>query len=55
MRDHVDYFVFGHRHIKIDEEIGSGSKLFILGNWFNKPVYLEVSGKKVQLKDFPYH
>ena len=52
---HIDYFVFGHRHIKIDEAIGSGSQLFILGNWFNKPAYLEVSGKEVQLKDFPYH
>jgi UDP-2,3-diacylglucosamine hydrolase len=51
----VDYFVFGHRHILIDEAIGSGSRLFILGNWFNKPAYLEIDGENVELKDFPYH
>ncbi len=54
--NNIDYFVFGHRHIALDHEIGKKSRLFILGNWFNAPSYLKLSGEKIELIDFSsYH
>lgn len=50
----TDYFIFGHRHIALDHEVGNNSRVFILGNWFNKVVYLEFDGSEARLKPYPY-
>lgn len=52
--EEVDFFIFGHRHIALDHEIGARSRIFILGNWFNDPVYLSWDGNNLILKKFPY-
>ncbi|MDE7153058.1 MAG: UDP-2,3-diacylglucosamine diphosphatase [Muribaculaceae bacterium] len=37
---HVDYFIFGHRHILVDEEVKSaGARVVILGDWIKKFTY----------------
>lgn len=53
-KNHIDYFIFGHRHIALDYPIGEKSRVFILGNWFNAPVYAEWDGSNVRMVDFPY-
>ena len=54
-KEDIDCFVFGHRHIMLDYHLGEKSRVFILGNWFNAPSYLKLSGKDLNLKHFPYH
>jgi UDP-2,3-diacylglucosamine hydrolase len=48
----VDYFIFGHRHFLLETEIGSGTKLFYLGEWFNFFSYAVFNGETVELKNF---
>jgi len=52
----VDFFIFGHRHIAYEYELGErGSRIFFLGNWFNAPYYVSWDGDKAELKEFSYH
>ncbi len=51
-KENIDYFIFGHRHIALDHEIGNKSRLFMLGNWFDEPSYLKVSGEELELISF---
>jgi UDP-2,3-diacylglucosamine hydrolase len=51
--DRIDFFIFGHRHIKLDYRV-ENSRIFILGNWFNAPCFLEWNGEKAELRDFIY-
>ncbi len=55
-QEECDYFIFGHRHIALDHKIGEKSRVFILGNWFNEPVYVEFEGgTSPELRPYPYH
>ncbi len=47
---HIDYFVFGHRHLALEFQIAPESRLFMLGNWFNDIAYGEFDGKEFHLK-----
>lgn len=52
----VDYFIFGHRHISFEYDLGSGGpKIFFLGNWFNAPCYVSWDGKEAILNNFSYY
>jgi len=51
-KEHVDYFIFGHRHVMMDEQLNQKSRLFILGEWINYFSYAVFEGKKLQLKQF---
>jgi UDP-2,3-diacylglucosamine hydrolase len=35
-KEHFDYYVFGHRHLIINEPIASNSRLIVLGDWIRK-------------------
>jgi UDP-2,3-diacylglucosamine hydrolase len=48
----VDYFIFGHRHIFQETEIGSGTKVIFLGEWFNFFSYAVFDGETTELKKF---
>jgi UDP-2,3-diacylglucosamine hydrolase len=51
----VDYFIFGHRHIRLEYDAGgTGTKIFFLGNWFNAPCYVSWDGKKAVMHDLSY-
>lgn len=54
-KEEIDYFIFGHRHIPLDNPIGEKSRILILGNWFNAPVYAEWNGSGLRMNSFPYH
>lgn len=47
---HYDYFVFGHRHLPLEIEVGKNSKYINLGEWINYYTYLELSDTSVILK-----
>jgi UDP-2,3-diacylglucosamine hydrolase len=48
----IDYFIFGHRHILLEEEIKPDVKVFMLGEWFNFFSYAVFDGNKVELKKY---
>lgn len=45
-KEHFDYFVFGHRHIKLNEALSNNSRLIILGDWIKKFSYGIFDGKE---------
>jgi UDP-2,3-diacylglucosamine hydrolase len=48
---HRDYFVFGHRHLPLEIEIGD-STYINLGDWIQYFTYLEFDGTDPQLKNY---
>lgn len=47
---HADYFIFGHRHIIADHEIGNNSRLIILGDGFRLLTYGDWDGSTFSIK-----
>ncbi|MBR6492613.1 MAG: UDP-2,3-diacylglucosamine diphosphatase [Paludibacteraceae bacterium] len=41
-RNHRDYYIFGHRHIELDLQIASGSRVLILGDCFRDFTYAKL-------------
>lgn len=40
---HIDYYIFGHRHIELDLELASGARVIILGDCFRQWTYASLS------------
>ena len=36
---HLDYYIFGHRHIELDLELATGARVVILGDCFRQWTY----------------
>ena len=51
-KQHVDYFLFGHRHIVLELPIGEGSKFINLGDWVKYFTYAEFDGNTFEIKYF---
>ena len=49
---HIDYFIFGHRHILMDMEIAQNSKLVVLGDWIYHFSYAVWDGNELILRNF---
>src|SRR5690606_30083090 len=49
---HRDYFVFGHRHLPLQIDLGSNSKYFNLGDWINYFTYGVFDGDTMELKTY---
>ena len=49
---HFDYFIFGHRHLPMEINVGPNSTYFNLGDWINHFTYGVFDGKKFELKEF---
>ncbi|PVW15224.1 UDP-2,3-diacylglucosamine diphosphatase [Marixanthomonas spongiae] len=49
---HYDYFVFGHRHLPMEIQVGDNSTYFNLGDWINHYTYGVFDGEKFKLKEF---
>ncbi len=47
---HHDYYVFGHRHVKINKPLDGDSSFIILGDWLVNFSYGEFDGESFQLK-----
>ena len=51
---HVDYFIFGHRHLPIEHKLNEKSTYINLGDWINHYTYGVFDGKKLTLENFDY-
>lgn len=48
--NHVDYFIYGHRHLAMTYKLQGGSEIFFLGDWIHKGYYAVWNGKELSLK-----
>ncbi|MBT0551371.1 UDP-2,3-diacylglucosamine diphosphatase [Riemerella anatipestifer] len=48
--EHIDYFVFGHRHLPMILEVGAGASYVNLGDWISYYSYGVFDGAQFQLK-----
>lgn len=52
---HVDYFVFGHRHLPIDIPLPGNSRYINLGDWLRYYSYAVFDGREARLCYFEQH
>jgi len=48
----VSYYIFGHRHLAFDVEIGKQTRVICLGDWIDNFTYACFDGEKLELKKF---
>jgi len=48
----IDYFIFGHRHLPLDIDLGKNTRYINLGEWVNYNTYAVFDGEKLELKEF---
>ncbi|MBC8045931.1 MAG: UDP-2,3-diacylglucosamine diphosphatase [Fimbriimonadaceae bacterium] len=51
-KEHFDYFIFGHRHIALQIQIGNNTTFINLGDWVKHSTYAVFNGEKTELKYF---
>ena len=49
---HYDYFIFGHRHLPMEIQIGPNSTYYNLGDWISHFTYGVFDGKEFRLEEF---
>jgi UDP-2,3-diacylglucosamine hydrolase len=51
-KQHHDFYIFGHRHLPLDLNVGNNSRYINLGEWVHFNTYAEYDGQQVYLKTF---
>ena len=51
-KEYFDYFVFGHRHLPLDIDLGHGSKYINLGEWVMERSYGVMENGNLRLESF---
>jgi UDP-2,3-diacylglucosamine hydrolase len=51
-KQHIDFFIFGHRHLVIDKKVGENSRYINLGDWIKFNTYALWDGVKLQVLAF---
>jgi UDP-2,3-diacylglucosamine hydrolase len=51
-QEHMDYFIFGHRHLPLDLRVGENSRYINLGEWINYNSYAVFDGKELKLTSY---
>jgi UDP-2,3-diacylglucosamine hydrolase len=49
-KEHYDYFIFGHRHYPITNNLNTSSTYINLGDWINNFTYAVFDGNTIELK-----
>jgi len=49
-KEHIDYFIFGHRHLAMTYKMKEGPEICFLGDWINHSSYAEWDGSNLILK-----
>ncbi|MCK5857499.1 MAG: UDP-2,3-diacylglucosamine diphosphatase [Bacteroidales bacterium] len=49
---HYDYFIFGHRHLKMEIKLSDNSTYINLGEWVKHKPYAVFDGDKLSLQEF---
>lgn len=52
LKQHFDYFIFGHRHLPIDFSLNNSSHYINLGDWIRYCTYAVFDGETVVLKSW---
>ena len=52
LKEHIDYFVFGHRHLPLELKVNERSTYINLGEWLNYSSYAVFENEKLHLKTF---
>ena len=52
-KQHLDFFVYGHRHLPLEIQLNEKSKFINLGDWINNFTYAIFDGKELKLEKFP--
>jgi UDP-2,3-diacylglucosamine hydrolase len=47
--DHHDFYIFGHRHLSLNEQIGEKARYINLGDWITFNTYVEITNDGVNL------
>lgn len=50
-QQHIDYFIFGHRHLPFDKTLNN-SRVINLGDWMGYNTFVVVDGDSVELKHY---
>ncbi len=50
IKEHFDYFIFGHRHLPLDIKLNNSSRYINLGEWVNYKSFAVFDGKNLELK-----
>lgn len=48
-KEHFDYFIFGHRHLPLNIQLGNNSKYINLGEWIKYNSYAVMHGYEIEL------
>jgi UDP-2,3-diacylglucosamine hydrolase len=48
--DHIDFFIFGHRHLEMRYRLREGTEIVFLGDWIKKGSYAEWDGSDLLFK-----
>jgi UDP-2,3-diacylglucosamine hydrolase len=48
-QEHHDFFIFGHRHMPLDKDLGQGSRYINLGEWITQNHYAVWDGTELRL------
>lgn len=51
-KEHIDYFIFGHRHLPLDLKVGKNSRYLNLGEWINYQSYAVFDGEELRLEEW---
>ncbi|WP_316830232.1 UDP-2,3-diacylglucosamine diphosphatase [Pedobacter aquatilis] len=51
-KEHFDYFIYGHRHLPLDLDLGSGSRYVNTGEWLKYNSYAVFDGTDLKLEYF---
>ena len=51
-KEHIDYFIFGHRHLPLELKVNEHSTYINLGEWINYTTYAVFENEKMLLKTF---
>ncbi len=49
---HIDFFLFGHRHLPMEINVGKSSKYINTGDWITHFTYAVFDGKDLKLNEF---
>ncbi len=51
-QQHIDFFVYGHRHLAFDKPLSQNARCINLGEWINLFTYAVFDGEQMMLKQF---
>jgi UDP-2,3-diacylglucosamine hydrolase len=51
-KKHHDFYIFGHRHLPLELEVGKNATYFNLGEWVTQNTFLAFDGQKAKLTTF---